>query len=148
MSENFELLHQNLIDLKNITFTNEILTGELLIADAASTNIIFKNLFYNLLQSVNSNCRFRASLTHNFENKIIYFNMDYSEDLKKLLLLFNHQNDKAINLTSTSDLGITICKELIEKNGGKIRVDNQENNILIVELIFPKEITRFNDPMN
>lgn len=124
---NIELL-KNSASLKNITLTNKIDRGIYVIADRNMLNTVIRNLVTNAIKFT------RENGSVEIESKINYDNVEVTvidngigipaESLSKLFRIDQSISTQGTKNETGTGLGLILCKEFVEKNRGKIRVES------------------------
>jgi signal transduction histidine kinase len=117
-------------DAKNITF-NCFIVGETSIwADSDMFKSILRNIFSNAIKFTNKNGRINIHSKKNQKDVTITISDTgvgfSSEKLKKLFDISQIRSTKGTNEEGGSGLGLVLCKEFVEKNGGKIWVESEQ----------------------
>ncbi len=127
---------------KSITITNEISAGIFVRADRNMLDTILRNLFSNAIKFCNEGGNIHISASDRdfmveilFSDDGIGMGQDMISDAFKL--------DKTIVRNGTSNelgtgLGLILMKELIEKNGGKIRLESETNKGTTFHILLQK----------
>jgi len=117
---------------KNIQIVDEIYEKEIIIADKNMISFVLRNLISNAIKFTDKNGRvtvFSMKFDNNFHEISVYdTGMGISEDRIRDLFLV----DKNISTPDTENetgtgLGLILCKEFVEKHGGKICVESKVN---------------------
>jgi PAS domain S-box-containing protein len=126
--ENFELLQLS-ADRKNISLINEITKTVLVLADEDMVNTVIRNLLSNAIKFtpkngiINISCKEEESMLR----VLIKDNgVGMTEEIKKNIFRIDisHSTIGTENEAGTG-LGLILCKEFIEKNGGNIFVNSE-----------------------
>lgn len=126
--ENIELLNQAAKN-KKIMLYSEIKTPSTIFADRYMINCVVQNLITNAIKFTKENDSISTRVTEN-ENSFTFSVKDTGigikpEDLNKLFKIDTHHTTKGTNNEAGTGLGLILCKELIEKNNGKIWVESE-----------------------
>lgn len=128
VEENISLLQGNAAR-KNINLENDVLNNISVVADINMINSVIQNLISNALKftqnggSVFVSAKRRKSFV---EIKVSDNGIGISEqDMEKLFRIDVHHTTKGTNSEVGTGLGLVLCKELIEKNNGKIWVESE-----------------------
>ncbi|MCY1719896.1 hybrid sensor histidine kinase/response regulator [Prolixibacteraceae bacterium Z1-6] len=130
VEENFTVLKQH-ADSKQISITNEIEKDYACLADKNMVSTVFRNLISNAIKFTNPGGKITVSSTAN--GNFCTFNISdngigMNEDtLKELFNLSNKSQRAGTSQESGTGLGLILCKEFVEKNGGNISVSSKEN---------------------
>jgi PAS domain S-box-containing protein len=127
--ENFKLL-KNLADEKNITFINTVPENMTVQADMNSIKTVLRNLFSNALKFTEQGGEVKVySVKENGKIKVSVqdsgIGMD-DEQADKLFRIDQNQSTKGTNNEDGTGLGLILCKEFVEKNGGEIWVESKK----------------------
>lgn len=130
------LLFYNDFESKNIEVEVELLNeGTFIEVDKNALERVFNNLFQNIIKYANS--KFKISLEKNYDKvKIILSNDTNTLDENDIEHLFDRFYMKDISRSnSSSGLGLTVVKLLIEHMNGEIKV-NIDKDIVCFSIIF------------
>ncbi len=133
-----EIVSQN-IDLiikrgeqKGIDIIIEIPENQTVYADEAMLNSILRNLLSNAVKFTRQSGKIHL-LSKETENKMIEFSVTdngigMTDDFcKKLFKIEEKVGRKGTDGEKSTGLGLLLCKEFVEKHGGKIWVESREN---------------------
>lgn len=114
---------------KEITISQSVPDGQLVFADEKMINSVFENLISNAIKFTKRNGKITISSVENDDKVILTVNdtgigID-SEALDKIFRIDSNHTTKGTESESGTGLGLLLCKELIEKNGGSIQVQSQ-----------------------
>ncbi|TRX66209.1 PAS domain-containing sensor histidine kinase [Carboxylicivirga sp. M1479] len=116
---------------KEISLSNSISENIIIYADRYMISSIFRNLLSNALKFTNANGQILISA--NQDQECIKFTVAdngvgiHHNDISKLFVIdVNHSTNGTQNEQGTG-LGLILCKEFIEKHGGKIWVESEKN---------------------
>ncbi len=117
---------------KNIVITMDLAASYVVRCDQKMTETIFRNLISNALKFTNNGgiIVIKAEpvspdeLTISVTDSGIGMN---TEIIEKLFQLNEQSNRKGTDGESSSGLGLLICKDLVEKQGGRIWAESKEN---------------------
>ena len=139
--QNIRLLRTR-IEQKQITLSNLIPEGTRAYADENMVNTIMRNLLSNALKFTESGGTIDVSLRHQNKDLVEIVVSDTGvgmnqEDLEKLFRI-----DVKFTTTGTAGeqgtgLGLVLCKELVEKNGGTIRVESEVGKGTMIVFTLP-----------
>jgi signal transduction histidine kinase len=127
--ENFNLL-KNVADEKNITFINNVPDNMMVQADMNSIKTVLRNLFSNALKFTEEEGEVKVYAVK--ENEKIKVSVQDSgvgmsdEQADKLFRIDQNQSTKGTNNEEGTGLGLILCKEFVEKNGGEIWVESEK----------------------
>jgi len=114
---------------KNIDLINRIEKNQFVVADEQMLQSVFQNLLSNSIKFTDSGGK--VIIDSDFTGK------DYSiivkdtgvgiskEDLENLFRIDVNSSTRGTNNESGSGIGLILCKEFIEKNGGKLEVESK-----------------------
>ena len=128
IDENFLILN-NSAEQKQIQLFNQVISTIQVTADEDMLNTVFRNLLTNAIKFSNKGgiISIRASAIENFA-EIYVSDCGVGMDQKAIDNLFRLEITRSTagteNETGTG-LGLILCKEFIEKNGGTIRVESE-----------------------
>ena len=130
-------LQKDAASLKNIEVINHISQGEAVFADKSMLNMIIRNLLSNAIKFTKTNGKVEIGLdkisepdsNKSFSRIYVKDNgIGMNEDLiSKLFRLDTKVSRKGTSNEPSSGLGLILCKELVEKHGGKIWVESKVN---------------------
>jgi two-component system, sensor histidine kinase and response regulator len=117
---------------KGINIINEIQQNQTVYADEAMLNSVLRNLLSNAVKFTNRGGEIKIYSKVTDDNMIEVAVKDNGIGMPEQLIkrLFKLEEKVGRNGTDgegSSGLGLMLCKEFVEKNGGKIRVESQEN---------------------
>jgi len=130
VDENIQLLIS--IQEKQITLTNNIPSGAQAFADSNTVNLVIRNLMTNAIKFTNDNGEVFIDGKEKGNEWIISVK-DNGIGIKPEVLdiLFDKTAPYTTRGTANekgTGLGLILCKEFVEKNGGKIWVESSEGN--------------------
>ena len=116
---------------KGITLINEILITEKVYADEKMIDTIFRNLLSNAVKFTRRDGKviLKAKKSKNamLEISVSDTGVGMSEEkIKKLFKIDEMVSSKGTEGEPSTGLGLLLCKEFIEKHGGRIWVDSEE----------------------
>jgi len=114
---------------KGITIHNNIHETNMVFADAISVETILRNLISNSIKFTAETGQIVLDAFEK-EDKVIISISDNgiglsAEDQKKLFQIGVHHTTLGTNREKGTGVGLILCKELVEKNGGKIWVESE-----------------------
>ncbi len=116
------------LEAKSIKFVNNIQPGTVIKTDKNMIHLVLRNLISNAIKftgkdgTISVSCEVTES---NFDIKVSDTGIGMSaEDQKKLFNGNNHFTTRGTNNEKGTGLGLLLCKEFIEKNGGKIQASS------------------------
>jgi signal transduction histidine kinase len=128
VDENFQLL--GTIPGKEIKLTNEVQPGSIGFADSNTINLVIRNLITNAIKFTNDKGEVRVNAIPKGNEWVVSVKdngVGMSTDVLRILF------DKTAPYTTRgtanekgTGLGLILCKEFVEKNGGKIWVESAE----------------------
>lgn len=131
VEKNVELFEIIAID-KNIKLWSDIKTEINLCADRNMTESILRNLISNALKFTHEkgSIKITAERKNDFAEICVSDNgIGMSEkEIEKLFQLSKEMSREGTNNEKGTGLGLILCKEFVEKNGGKIWVESRESN--------------------
>lgn len=130
VNENIMVLKQH-VDTKQISITNKINNEVLCQADKNMISTVFRNLISNAIKFTNP--QGNITITGCTKNEYHEFSVTdngigMNEKTKDDLFKLNSKTQRAgTSEESGTGLGLLLCKEFVEKNGGEIAVTSKEN---------------------
>jgi len=131
IANEIEELHAEFAKNKNINLENNIRPEIEVFCDIEMTKTILRNLISNAIKYTRNNGN--ISITANwkeskYEIKIADNGLGIAEDkIKDLFLIEKNSSTAGTNDERGSGLGLILCKEMAEKQGGKIWVESKLN---------------------
>jgi len=117
---------------KNIMLANNISDDLMVFADRNSTDTVIRNLVSNAIKFTpkGGTVKIDAEPEDKYARVIIKDNgIGISEDdLKKIFKIDQHHSTTGTDQEKGTGLGLILCKEFVEKNGGMIWIKSQINN--------------------
>ncbi|GIZ07787.1 sensor histidine kinase KdpD [Flavobacterium sp. UMI-01] len=119
----------NIAKNKNITIQSEIAPHQYVIADKDMLETVFRNLISNAVKFTENNGTIVLSMKK--ENDQIIFSVQDNgigiapEKITKLFAINQRNNSLGTNNETGTGLGLMLCKDFVEKHGGKIWVQSQ-----------------------
>jgi len=124
-----EQTFKHLLNLKNIEFKNQVQAGELAFADENQVKVILRNLISNAIKftEVNGHVFLSTGIT---AGKLIISVTDdgkgiSSGEIDKLFHPGTHFSHFGNSGEQGTGLGLLLCKELVELNGGQLKVTSE-----------------------
>ncbi len=125
---------------KNIYLINEISSDLYAFADEGSAEIILRNLMANAIKFTASGgvIKVKAQLQGKYVSIIVEDNgIGIPKDKQPLLFGDVYYSSKGTNKESGTGLGLLICRELVEKNGGHLLFESTPGNGSIFSFSLP-----------
>lgn len=130
INKNIELLHST-ASQKSIQFLNEVQDDITVFADENMLQTILRNLFSNAIKfsHKNSEVKVYTLISGSFaEIHVCDYGVGISdENLKKLFVSHAYFSTYGTNNEKGTGIGLNICKDFVERNGGKISVESKIN---------------------
>jgi len=128
VNQNYELLHESAIQ-KQIEMQNHIDSNTFIMADFDQIDLVLRNLLSNAIKFTNNKGKVDVSAVEN-ENEIIVSIKDNGIGMDSEIAknLFDNQERKSSIGTigeKGTGLGLLICKEFINKHGGRIWAESE-----------------------
>ena len=122
-------LMDNIAQSKNITIQSEIKNEEYVFADKDMLETIFRNLISNAIKFTENNGKVLLSMT-NENNKTVFSIKDSGigiapEKMANLFAINQRNTTSGTNDETGTGLGLTLCKDFVEKHGGQIWVESE-----------------------
>ncbi len=130
VNENIDLIKRK-IDHKKIELSTDIPGQLTAYADEDMAKTIIRNLLSNAVKFTPENGK--IEIIAKSENDIITITVKDSgigidsKDLPKLFRIDQHHTTPGLSNEKGSGLGLILCKEFVEKNGGTITIDSKPN---------------------
>jgi len=116
---------------KNIIVSNEVPHDFYIVADENLLNVVFRNLLSNAIKftHINGSVTIKAQMNGEMaEVSVIDTGIGIpKEHQDKLFRIDTNYQRKGTAEEESTSLGLILCKEFIEKHGGKIWVESEEN---------------------
>ena len=123
-----ETLNKN-ADAKNITIKSSIIDNISVFADSDMLKTVLRNLVSNAIKFTNKGGTIIISTKENSENVTISVSDNgigiIPDKLTNLFDISHRQTTRGTEKESGTGLGLILCKEFVEKNGGKIWVESE-----------------------
>lgn len=119
------------MQMKEINFINEVPSGVYGLVDPNMLNLILRNLLLNAIKFSEIGGKIEVTCK-DFDKQFLVMSVkDYgvgiSQDVQKLLFdKFSGYSSRGTANEKGSGLGLILCKEFVEKNGGKIWFESEE----------------------
>ena len=116
---------------KNISLTCTVPAGQMVYADERMLDSIFRNLISNGLKFTQTGGKVTVFSRKTADGFIEIAVQDTGMGMEKsrvgeLFIITANTSRKGTDGEPSSGLGLILCKEFVERNGGKIRVESQE----------------------
>lgn len=117
------------LQLKSITFNNKTFPGQRVFADENHLKVILRNLVSNAIKFTDYNGTIILTTQVNNNDLIISIEdngkgMSQAE-MDKLFFLKSHFSNYGTSGEKGTGIGLLLCKELVELNGGKLQVSSE-----------------------
>ncbi len=135
IAEEMKDLWAPLSDAKQVSIINKVKKKEWVYADAACVRLVFRNLISNAVKFTPSHGSITVSARPiGNETEISIADTGVGIDPLKQAKLFTNElsSTRGTSNENGSGLGLLLCKEFIEKNGGKISVESNAGKGAVV----------------
>jgi signal transduction histidine kinase len=126
---------------KNITLTNEVPDDFYLVADEDLLSVVFRNLLSNAIKFTHAEGSVTVKVRTDgdrYEISVVDTGIGIpKEHQNKLFRIDTNYQRKGTEEEDSTSLGLILCKEFIEKHGGKIWVESEENKGSEFKFIIP-----------
>ena len=117
------------LQIKNIEFINKAYPGQGAVADENHLKVILRNLISNAIKFTADKGRIKLSTTIE-TNELIVSVADSgkgmsADEMDKLFFLNTHFSHSGTSGEKGTGIGLLLCKELVELNGGKLKVKSK-----------------------
>ena len=125
VNETITLLSGN-AKAKNINLCSDIKRDYLVFADINMINSVIQNLTTNALKFTPNGGQVKISVDHADDNDLVEISVTDTgvgiapEDAEKLFRIDMHHSTEGTDKEGGTGLGLILCKEMVEKNGGQI----------------------------
>jgi signal transduction histidine kinase len=128
VDENFELLSS--LHIKNVKLTNNILTNTFAYADLNMVNLVFRNLILNGIKFTEEGGEIKVGAEIK-DDKLVVSVQDNGVGISPAVqkILFEKTSGYSTRGTHNekgTGLGLILCKEFVERNGGQIWLESTE----------------------
>jgi signal transduction histidine kinase len=137
-------IQENALAAKNITLENRIPDGLKAMADSNAFQTILRNLIGNAVKFTPKNGLITIDAEQNKENVLIRIQdtgMGMSEEKLAQLFTLDKRSERGTAGEKGTNLGLIICKELVELHNGALRATSKEGEGSSFEFSLPKIIT-------
>jgi PAS domain S-box-containing protein len=130
VSQNMNIIKQR-AEQKGIVISREVPESLKVTADDKMLNTVLRNLLFNAVKFTtrggNINVRAKTKDNHNIEISVSDTGVGMSEkDAKRMFKMDEKVSSKGTEGEPSTGLGLLLCKEYVEKHGGKIWVESEE----------------------
>jgi signal transduction histidine kinase len=127
--EEIEQSNKHLMDQKQITFINKIKMGDLVMVDDNHLKVILRNLVSNALKFTPNHGTISVEV-HPKDDYLVVSIKDTghgmsTEEIGKLLSVKTHFSKKGTAGEKGTGIGLLLCRELIELNGGELWLQSE-----------------------
>jgi signal transduction histidine kinase len=140
ISEEFNILYDRAKE-KRIELINSLQDNLMIIADKNMIKTILRNLISNAIKFTNKNgeVEVKALINNvNLEISVSDNGIGMSEEIKvKLFKLDGNLSTRGTEDEKGTGLGLILCKEFVEKHGGKIWVESEEGKGSVFRFTIP-----------
>ncbi len=141
VEETFILLGSNAAN-KGIEFINNVQGEKFVYADVSMISSTLQNIINNAVKFTNHNGKVCVSV----EDKLSFFEVHIAdtgigmseEDRNKLFRIDQHHTTAGTENETGTGLGLILCKEMIERNGGTIKVESELGRGTTFSFTLPK----------
>ena len=127
-------------DSKKIKIINSIDRKMTICADYISVNRIITNLVANAVENIDVNCSIEIKAYKNSKNSVLIIEDNgkgiKKENIQHIFEKYSSNNSRTNKIIS--GLGLYIVKNLVEQNGGNIKVESEENQYTRFIIEIPK----------
>lgn len=113
---------------KNIKFRNQASPGNSVLADENHIKVVLRNLVSNAIKFTDTNGR--VTLKSEIEDSRIIIGVEdngkgmSAEEISKLFIAQTHFSQRGTSGESGTGIGLMLCKELVELNGGSLWIES------------------------
>ena len=136
-------LHKNIADKKNIAVSSEVAENTTAFADPNMTTAVIRNLVSNAVKFTGDGGEVRiASKTMEDYEEITVSDTGIgisTEDIEKLFRIDVHHTTNGTAKERGTGLGLILCGEFIEKNGGRLWVESELGRGSEFKFILPRK---------
>lgn len=128
--ENIQNLFEPSTTQKKITLSSEILSEKNIYADKNMTETVLRNLVSNAIKFTGEDGTIKIKVTDTDDNLLEFSVQDSgmgmsAENMAKLFRIDKHHTTLGTKNEKGTGLGLILCKELVEINGGNISVESE-----------------------
>jgi PAS domain S-box-containing protein len=140
--QNIEVLKQRAVQ-KGIILINEVSLTEIVYADEKMVDTILRNLLSNAVKFTRRG-REVIVTTNKIDGEMVEVSVSDTgvgmseNDIKRLFKIEEKVGSKGTEGEDSTGLGLLLCKEFVEKNGGKIWVESEEGKGSTFRFTLPK----------
>jgi signal transduction histidine kinase len=142
VKKNINLLKMN-ADKKNIEVISDIKANTMISADYDMLTTVFRNLISNTIKFSYENSKVFIKAEESAKEitiSVIDEGVGISkENIQKLFRIDIHYSTTGTSEEQGSGLGLILCREFVEKHGGKIWVESEENKGSTFKFTLPKK---------
>ncbi|MHB8580146.1 MAG: CHASE domain-containing protein [Ignavibacteriaceae bacterium] len=129
--QNIEIIRQRALQ-KKITIINEVPAAIIVYADEKMIDTVLRNLLSNAVKFTRADGKVIVKSELSNDDTLTVSVSDNGvgipeDDLKRLFKIEEKVNSQGTDGELSTGLGLLLCKEFVEKNGGKIWVESKEN---------------------
>ncbi len=133
---------ERMADAKNIRLINEVTIGCSAYADEGSIKIVLRNLVMNAIKFTGSGgvVRVKSDVTGPYVKVMVEDNgIGIPLDKQQLLFGESYYTSSGTNKEAGSGLGLLICQDLVEKNGGSLLFTSEPGNGTVFSFSLPHQ---------
>jgi signal transduction histidine kinase len=145
---NFSEIYKNILDtlnknaeVKNITVKSSNIDNISVFADIDMLKTVLRNLVSNAIKFTNKGGTIIINAEENSENVTISVSDNgigiFPDRLNKLFDISNRHSARGTEEETGTGLGLVLCKEFVEKHGGKIWVESEQNKGSVFKFTLP-----------
>jgi signal transduction histidine kinase len=146
VKKNINLLKMN-ADKKNIEVISDIKPNTMISADYDILTTVFRNLISNAIKFSYENSKVFIKAEESAKEitiSVIDEGVGISkENIQKLFRIDIHYSTTGTSEEQGSGLGLILCREFVEKHGGKIWVESEENKGSTFKFTLSKKTVNF-----
>lgn len=133
---------ERMADAKNIRLINEVPMGSLAYADEGSIKIVLRNLVMNAIKFTGFGgiVRVKSDVTGPYVKVMVEDNgIGIPLDKQQLLFGESYYTSPGTNKEAGSGLGLLICQDLVQKNGGSLLFTSEPGSGTIFSFSLPQQ---------